>query len=212
MNIFVVAAYQEKTGWTDLLPGGWEPWVLRKGVDLPNEGREPATFLHAIGKLLRRTGWEAAGFAQGNPFDHCHDLYDRLNAYRAGFVWLGDPAYTSDRQGSPHDGELPVDAMHERWIRRQFPVMPGHVRFAAGGQFVADRATLEKHPPVFYRRMGRDVCQGRNAWCAERLWEQIFTSDRTHTVSGVAGEKKNEKPFTNKGEGGEKVCAEKGRG
>ena len=170
MNLIVVAAWQENTDWTLELPSGWKPWVLLKDVDFPNEGREASTFLHAM-QILYNNPPKLVAFVQGNPFDHCPDLFDRLQRPCAEFTWLPEANHGSDQHGSPNHTGLPVGDLCEAWTGSRFD---GHVMFAAGGQFMLPGKLLKKNPVDVYQTMEESVKMGEHAWVAERLWERVL--------------------------------------
>lgn len=172
MNTIVVGHYREDTAWTADLPPGWRPLVVTKDVDVPNEGREPASYLWAIQRLRPRARpADVFAFVQGNPFDHCPDLLAELSAGATGFRWLGPPDHVSLFDGHPHHGGLPVRAKFEAWTGRDWP---GQVAFAAGGQFIVTGAELRRHPPRFYRDLHAEMLVGEVPWVLERLWAAIF--------------------------------------
>ncbi len=176
MNVLVVAVFQEDTAWLEKVPQSWDIVVLRKGIDLPNEGREAGTFLHAMTlPEVRAADWVA--FVQGEPFEHCPDLIARLSV-AANYVhpdpgpyfeWLGEP-HLSDRMGGPWD-RLPIAEKHLRWTDRP---MGDSVTFAAGGQFVVAGAAIRRLPEARLDWLRSEAALERNAWSFERLWEAIL--------------------------------------
>ncbi len=200
INVLVVAVYQEDTAWLEKVPQSWDMMVLRKGIDLPNEGREAGTFLHAMTlPEVRAADWVA--FVQGEPFEHCPDLFARLAALAesdgvgggrpvaersvepgeqrslmassgsaSAFEWLGEP-HLSDRMGGPWD-RLPIAEKHLRWTDRP---MGDSVTFAAGGQFVVAGAAIRRLPEARLDWLRKEAALERNAWAFERLWEAILS-------------------------------------
>ena len=174
MNLLVIARHEENLAWTAHLPHGWHTIVVQKGVDMPNAGREPASFALAADELVRtgrnRAAIELVAFVQGNPFAHCADLFHCLTdpwPDDAGFRWLGDP-HLSGASGEPHDSGLPVKELYEQLVGKPFP---GEVYFAAGGQFMCRTDLLEGVP---WAKLVDLACLNRNAWAFERLWESII--------------------------------------
>ncbi len=203
MNVLVVAVFNEDTGWLEKVPQTWDLMVLRKGIDLPNEGREAGTFLHAMTlPEVRAADWVA--FVQGEPFEHCPDLIARLAALAgrerpatqaadergdvgssptlddrssrpaSAFEWLGDP-HLSDRMGGPWD-RLPIAEKHLRWTDRP---MGESVTFAAGGQFVVAGAAIRRLPVSRLDWLRQEAALERNAWSFERLWGAILNQEGT---------------------------------
>lgn len=177
MNLLVVARWQENVDWATDLPPGWAVRVVQKDVDLPNRGREPATFAWAVLDMYEQIKpGDVYGFVQGNPFDHCPDLLARLAEPVGWFTPLGQATYTSDAHGRPHHPGVPVAACHERWLGAPFP---GEVTFAAGGQFAVTGKALRSRPVGFYRAMFDDLMadDGLGPWAAERLWPVVYTRE-----------------------------------
>lgn len=164
----VVARHNEDTSWVMNLPSGWKPLVIQKGVHLPNEGREPASFFYAMQHL--DPGGTVA-FVQGDPFAHYPSLFDRLAKPVTEFTWLGDTNHSTDSHGSPHHPGLPVGEKHQEWLGEPFQ---GIAWFGAGGQFVIPGSFLKQHPVAFYRRMQAEACVGENAWVWERIWGHLW--------------------------------------
>lgn len=180
MKVLVVARWREDITWLADLPPGWLPEVVEKDVDVPNRGREPSSYLHAILQLYPVTEpADMFGFVQGDPFDHCPDLMHQLTQPVGWYTPLGQATYTSDANGGPHHPGVPVAACHERWLGAPFP---GVVTFAAGGQFAVTGRALLQHPEDFYRRLYDDMLDeaGLVPWAAERLWPAVFTRPGRH--------------------------------
>ena len=161
--VLVIAQHHENVRWAENLPSGWEPWVVTKDRDVPNEGREASSFLWAMRQLRGRTGTSA--FVQGNPFHHEPDLLGKLRPSNR-FRWLGHP-HLSTADGGPHHVGLPVKARFEKWTGKPFP---GEVWFAAGGQFILPLAMLRNRPAVWYENLQAQACEDENPWVLERLW------------------------------------------
>ncbi len=176
----VVARYQADITWLDKVEG-WTPIVVQKKTDelegdMPNEGREPAAFLHAILRHYDRIQpTDVWAFVQDNPFDHCRDLLNILNEPVRAFSWLGgDYLKTSDGEGKQDHPELPVAELYSKWINKDWPE-GNTVDFAPGGQFKTTGKQLLSWPKEHYQTMYDDVCIDYQAWAAERLWGEIFT-------------------------------------
>lgn len=179
MKTLVVARWQEDAGWLDQVPADWTIRVVQKDDDLPNRGREPASFLHAIiGEYDTIGAGETWAFVQGNPFDHCPDLLNRLDRPVAWFSPLGTCPYYSDGVGRPHHHGVPVARCYESWLGKPFP--DGEIEFWAGGQFAVTGEALRSRPVEFWRAMYGDLMAGEDLtpWAAERLWPAIFGRGR----------------------------------
>lgn len=169
LNRLIVARHNEDLAWLKEIPDGWRATVVQKNQHLPNEGREGASFFWAM-HHLRLSG--VVAFVQGNPFQHCPGLFDRLTQPITGFTWLGDSNHHTDGRGSPHHPGLPVDTLHERWLGKPHQ---GLTRFAAGGQFAIPATYLARYSKVFYEEMQVEAMSVEQApWVLERLWEAFF--------------------------------------
>jgi hypothetical protein len=172
MKVLVVARYAEDTDWTELTD--WRVRIVQKDRDLPNRGREPSSFIWRILHDWERIAPDDVyAFVQGNPFDHCPDLWSRLLRPVTRYTPLGHWQTVSDANGNPHHHGVPVGACHAAWLGRPFP---GEVTFTAGGQFALTGADLLARPIGLYRRMYDDLMEGSELvpYAAERLWGAIF--------------------------------------
>ena len=161
----VVARFQEDVSWVEQFPA-WEPMIVQKDVDLPNVGREPASFFWAMERLYDSHGTLA--FVQGNPFAHAPNLDLRPVTE---FTWLGNPHYVTDGNGGPHHYGLSVSTKLNEWLGQEWGEP---IRFAAGGQFLIPGHLLRKWPREKYAQMLEEMSVGENPWVMERLWGQFF--------------------------------------
>jgi len=173
VNTLVVARHEEDVAWLADLPKPWQPLIVQKDGDIPNEGREGASFAYALAKLRAAAhANDLVACVQGDPFPHCIDLFAQLGRPPRWFRWFGDPTHLSDAEGAPHHPGLPMRRCHEEWLGREWP---GDLWFAAGGQFMVAGRALKRHPAGFYRRLQAAVCSdGSGPWVMERLWAEVF--------------------------------------
>lgn len=176
----VVARYKADVNWLDSIQD-WQKIVVQKETedlpgDMPNEGREPAAFLHAIiqnyAAVKRSDIW---AFVQDNPFDHCIDFVQLLDKPFNDFAWLGGGLKHTDGEGREDHPNLPVAKYYKKWTELDWDDSK-LVPFAPGGQFKVTGRMILMNPKSFYVKMYADVCIDYNAWVAERLWERVFTS------------------------------------
>ena len=86
-NLFIIARCNEDIQWVEKLPGNII--IYNKGdnfpygypkIDLPNIGRESETFVRSIVENYDYlNNVDNLVFLQGNPFDHCPNLFDLIN-------------------------------------------------------------------------------------------------------------------------------------
>jgi hypothetical protein len=174
----VVARYKEDTNWTKDIPADWQAIIIQKQTedlpgDIPNAGREPASFFYAVAinydDIKPDDLW---GFVQGAPFDHCPNFMDKLYQEPDGYTPLGGHSTkTADGTGMPTHPNLPLAEKYQEWLARPFP---GSVEFTPGGQFMVRGRDLLKHPKEWYVKLMDDVTPAYNAYIAERLWAEMF--------------------------------------
>ena len=111
----VIARYKEDIAWADKLPEDWRLVVIQKETDkekgdMPNAGREPASFFFAIAKYYDKIQPDDVWvFVQGNPFSHCIDFeVEMTRDMPESFKWLNDTLLTTDASGCPDHPNLPV--------------------------------------------------------------------------------------------------------
>lgn len=97
-RINIIARYKENLDWIEKLEGDvivynkgedWS-WNYNK-IDVPNYGREAETFVRAIVDLMSKgkiREYDEIVLLQGNPLDHCPDLYKILQQHTTGYIPL----------------------------------------------------------------------------------------------------------------------------
>lgn len=177
----VVARYKADINWLGKFPA-WKPVIIQKQTktdkgDMPNVGREPGAFCHAIieyySKILPTDIW---AFVQDSPFEHCLDLELMLSKPTNGFQWLGDKLKETDGDGRHDHPNLPVAEYYQKWTGKEWKDGMW-LKFAPGGQFMITGRQLLAHSRSYYEKLLADVSLDWNAWIAERLWESIFTEE-----------------------------------
>lgn len=88
-RLVVVARYDENLEWLMDLDNPfmvynkgseWPFNIVRK--DVPNKGREAETYLRSIIENYSKLDqFKYMVFLQGNPFDHCYDVYNKINSH-----------------------------------------------------------------------------------------------------------------------------------
>lgn len=170
MKVVVVARYEEDVSWLDAAEG-WIPLVVQKGVDMPNEGREAASFFLAFDRLYPDLADDDTVMClQGYPLDHVTVIPWRKEPKR--FALVGDNRYESDKNGYPHHGGLPVAKRLEEWFGVEWPGRD--IPFAAGGQFALRGDRVKRYPRDLYRRLVDEMAKEEHPWVMERLWESAY--------------------------------------
>jgi glycosyltransferase involved in cell wall biosynthesis len=86
----------------------------------------------------------------------------------------------SGGNGAPHHAGIPVAERYEEWLGRKWP---GAVRFAPGGQFMADGRTIRQHPKALYERLLSVMADEWNPWVMERLWPTLLEPPRENLAT-----------------------------
>jgi hypothetical protein len=176
----VIARYKEDVSWTkDLI--GWRVIIVQKQADtetgdIPNAGREPASFCFAIAKYYDEIKpSQTWAFVQGNPFDHCPGFRDKLEQPITGYTPLGgEHMKTTDGTGNPDHPNLPIKEKFKEWFGLEFE---GTLEYAPGGQFMVKGKDILRHPKDSYIYLMDDVTTAWNAWVAERVWSVVFRAN-----------------------------------
>lgn len=170
----VISHYEKSLSWLENNDKYWasiyDKGNNKKGVPLPNIGREPHTFITHIVRNYEELA-NTTIFLQDNPFEHGVTMQDILNAKTKNFTWLGKTNYSTDEQGRPHHAGLPIKQVCDRLgLTPKYPL-----RFAAGGQFVVTKERILKRPIGFYKKCMVLLETIDDApWVFERIWRVIF--------------------------------------
>lgn len=153
---YVIARYKEDISWSDNL----KKTVIQKEVDMPNVGREPASYFHFIVKNYDTLEGEYV-FCQGNPFDHAPKLLE------------GDfgVLHECDGMGNPEHAGLPVDDI----VRRLYLGLKHKYYFIVGCQFQVSADKIRERPKEFYEQC-YEICTTEEfaPWVFERIIGLIF--------------------------------------
>lgn len=168
----IVARFNEPTAWTQDIKD-WRVWVVQKGRDLPNEGREASSYFWAFAHLYKRLKPDdRVACVQGDPFVHDNDFPASLEVDSQGFQALGHWRVDCDLSGAPHHPGLPLVESARRWFDLE---LPERIHFTAGAQFVVPGSLILQHPRAFYREMVGAMSEEFAPWVMERLWELWFS-------------------------------------
>jgi hypothetical protein len=144
----VVARYKEDIQW--VRNSGYEYQVIQKGVDMPNWGREPASYFKFIidnyDNLEKMSKYYA--FCQGNPFDHCPEFLEKLKS-PGEIVLIGDYLLSCDKYGKPH--HVGKETLNLHFIANILKLrVQDFYSFVPGCQFIVSAKMIKSHPKVFY--------------------------------------------------------------
>lgn len=174
MNHLIVARYNEDVGWLGGIEG-WNPLVITKDVDIPNEGRECSSFMFGVASLYSELKHDdRVACVQGNPFDHCGDLNHELSHLVGDFSCIGNWNLECNLDGTPHHNGLPIAEYWEDWIGGS---PPNKIQFTAGGQWTATGSLLLRRPVVDYQMMVSEMSRPKAPWVMERLWRYWFNNE-----------------------------------
>lgn len=117
-------------------------------------------------------------FLQGDPFEQCPDLLERVAANQAGqYVELRNPEWnpTCDAEGRTHHPGLPVAEMYAATFGRPWP---GSIDFNPSTGFGVPRALIHRWPVEFYQRqLAISTTHPLGPWLSERMARHIFHPD-----------------------------------
>jgi hypothetical protein len=196
----IVAHYREDLSWLNNIPESVDAIVYSKSdspppgaLPLPNIGREAHAYMtHIVNhydsiKDNEKTLWV---FAQGHPFDHCHDFHKQLSqladpfSQRPRFAWLGFIIDTDDKRGrrlhvpwskNPQGRELDMEHCHRKLFGDPGPEW---YRFVVGAQFVISPELILQRPKSFYEcALSLTETYEDASYCFERIWDKIFGID-----------------------------------
>lgn len=162
---FILARYMEDVSWAKDL----DHVVIQKGVDMPNIGREPASYFYYLITHDFKADPEGTEyvFTQANPFDHVPDFLDQVSR---GESYFGDELIC-DYQGNPHHGGLPIDqVMGELGMD-----VPGFIKFKPACLFKLSREEILRHDLPFYLRCFALCCMNKEyPYVFERIFPLVF--------------------------------------
>lgn len=152
---FVIARFNEDISWAY----GLKKTVIQKGKDMPNIGREPASYLlYIINNYAIMEGEYV--FCQGNPFDHCPNFLEEVKTTNH---FGGN--HVSDMNGSPDHPGLPMKEFCEK-----LGIEDRTFVFKAGCQFKLTADEIRSIPYNKYVEMFNLMIQNElHAWVFERM-------------------------------------------
>lgn len=206
---FVIARYNEDLHWLNQIPPEHDIIVYNKGstldisifqrtvyvIDINNVGREGHTFYYHIVNYYGHFNADFVAFLQGNPFDHCPNLFSRIrSAIRSPLPFdclSNKKLLCSTTHGCPHHKHL------DQHLYRTFQYIwgnpvPNHrpVEFGPGGQFYVASNIIQSYPSSYYQKIVDLLKYDVNpieGFCIERYHRLIFSlgpnfNSRTHST------------------------------
>lgn len=150
------------------LPPEVEPIIITKGKEIENVGREPASFVWYILQNYESLEGHYA-FVQGNPTDHCPNLFEHLQ-HPADFRSLGAEMYYSLPNGFPFDNGFNI---HEATDILGLPQEEKY-DFIRGGQFIISAERIRRYSKEQYANLLEYLKHGKNCYALERLWPRMY--------------------------------------
>jgi hypothetical protein len=138
----IIAKYKEDLSWVNSL-NGFNITVYDKSDELntytklENKGRESDTYLqHIINNYNNLSDINI--FVQGNPFDHCPNLYELI--HNNIYTLLGN-SITCDKYGNPHHFGIPIIDI---WGEISIKQIPDEIHFTPGAMFIVEKQQIKK--------------------------------------------------------------------
>lgn len=173
----VVAKYKEDVEWCK----SYNCIVYDKGgegpITLPNIGREAHTYLYHIVENYDNLD-DYTIFLQGNPFDHCKNLYSKIDCISEAitipdYIDLCDNIFNATSKICHFDRTLAISDMYTLLFG---DIPERQITFGAGAQFCVSKQAILRIPKHVWIYLLENVDKNRGAWVLERLWKEIFLS------------------------------------
>jgi hypothetical protein len=149
--MLVIARYNENVDWAK----DKEHFIVQKGEQMPNYGREAASFLWYIINHYDELEGDYE-FMQGNPFDH--------------WPYVNNP-HDCTKRACPHHPGLPWELFNEK----SGVELPETFTFHPGGQFVASAKEIKSRSKAFYQNLYDLIYENELiAWILERTWAYVI--------------------------------------
>jgi len=180
----VVAHYNEDLSWLDKINA--DHIIYSKGYTnlkysfhiLPNVGREADTYLYYIINNYYSLD-DIIVFLQGDPFDHCHDVVDKVNNINNDndVKWLCSNwgPLTKDYQGGPGSIPLPLLDICEKLFNKKFDNTKTFT-FSPGAQYIVPKKFILNKSLDWWKYcyfVFNEYIE-TSPWSYERIWPEIF--------------------------------------
>jgi hypothetical protein len=192
MRTVVITRYNESLSWINSIKDNVV--IYNKGHDelsfdyisRPNIGREAESMLYFIIENYNLLTKETV-FLQGNPFDHCSDLFYQLeeNKNVNDIVWLGTnwgPVFKNYDGGPGHWCYLPLlEISNLLFDNCKFDTNSRFV-FSAGAQYIVPMYKIKSKSLNWWKNCYSVFNQyiETSPWAFERLWPLIWNYSTNH--------------------------------
>jgi hypothetical protein len=170
----VVAKFNEDLNWTKEYEEEWNIVVVEKDKDMPNVGREPASYLwYIVNNYDTLNG--AYVFVQGDPFGHMEKINfnDFIDIPIMCFRAIGNKTALDNYQGVPNHPGIPIGEVYEKVFLSQ---SPEHFKFIPGCQFTIHADVIKSKAQKFYQHaLAVCVSDEKAPWCFERFMKQVMS-------------------------------------
>lgn len=171
----IIARYNEDVKWADEYE---DFFVVQKGLDLPNVGREPSSYVWYIIKNYDSLEGDYC-FLQGNPLEHQPLLKKYLEEPFKDFYWIpteGRTGLVCNNEGHPHDSGMDIRAFLES-IGLNPPVNDQYL-FNGCALFKVSAERIKSRPKSFYEGVYELLMSNpKNAYVFERVVGLIWGDD-----------------------------------
>lgn len=165
--LLVVCHYMEDISWLRNTEIKSIVYDKKKGENI---GRESEVFVRYILENYDNLP-ETVVFLQGNPFDHCSDLWEKIKNYQNGILFLGSLT-TDDINGHPYLG-INLEEYLNKYVSPD--IKDTEFTFAAGAQYIVPRENILNKPKEFWEKLHRAHWEhDKFPWIIERLWPLIW--------------------------------------
>lgn len=156
---YVIAQYNEDISWADNL----DKTVIKKGVDMPNLGRESSSYLFFIlNNYEKLDGWYY--FVQGDPFDH--GFPDKRKIISS--TPIEEPRHTSANE------QLKLHILCDKLglpLKQKYD-------YIVGANFMVHSDEIRKYSFEWYAKIFLLSLEHKTGWELERLWLTIFPNSK----------------------------------
>lgn len=186
----VISRYNENLDWINKLPIRDDiniviynkgQYIDKDNILLKNVGREAHTYItYILDNFDCLPNYVC--FLQGNPFDHCQDVINKVvdfitNNEKLEFYFLSDLIINCRLDGGCWDDTLPVRKLYEKIYNLSEPSENIKITFGAGAQFIVKKENIIRYSKEFYKNILSMLDYSHEpveAWAIERLWNIIF--------------------------------------